>query len=88
MPRDDERTQAQQLLLTALGSVPGTGLTEAALRRATGLTLSMFHEALPVLLAAGRVVVSHGNGRQHQTEYHLQGRPSLRRPQWGTGGAE
>jgi hypothetical protein len=65
MPRDDERTQAQQLLLTALGSTQGAGLTEAALRRATGLSVSMCHEALLVLLAAGRVVVSHGNGRQH-----------------------
>ena len=71
MPRDDERTQAQQLLLTALESAPGTGLTEAALRRVNGLSLSIFHEAMPVLLEAGRVVVSQGNGRQHQTEYHV-----------------
>ncbi|ULH15492.1 hypothetical protein MF271_16505 [Deinococcus sp. KNUC1210] len=71
MPRDDERSQAQQLLLTALGATLGVGVTEATLRRVTGLSLSKFHEAMPVLLEAGRVVVSQGNGRQHQTEYHL-----------------
>lgn len=71
MFREDERTQAQQLVLTALGSTPGVDLTEAALRKVTGLGLSMFHEVLPVLLEAGRVVVREGTGRQHQTAWHL-----------------
>lgn len=70
MSRDNERNQAQHLLLTALGSISGTGLTETALRSAAGLSLSRFHEAMPGLLASGRVVISQGNGRQ-QTEYHL-----------------
>lgn len=71
MTRDDERRQARELLLTALGATPDQGLSEAVLRRTTNLSTSLFHEVLPDLLGEGLVVVSHGDGRRTQTEYHL-----------------
>lgn len=71
MTRDDERTQARKHLLTALGANPDQGLSEAQLRRTANIGTSLFHEAMPELLEEGRVVVSHGDGRKTQTEYHL-----------------
>lgn len=71
MTRDDERTQARKLLLTALGAAPGEGVTEALLRRTTNVGTSLFHEVMPELLGEGLVVISHGDGRRTQTEYYL-----------------
>lgn len=69
--RDDARTQARKLLITALGATPGEGVTEAVLRRTTNVSHSLFHEVMPDLLGEGLVVISHGNGRKVVTEYHL-----------------
>lgn len=71
MPRDEARVEAQTLLLRALGSQPGTGMTEGSLRRLTGLGTSLFHEAMSVLLEDRKLTVSHRDGRRTQTEYHL-----------------
>ncbi len=71
MPRDEARAEAQTLLLRALESQPGTGMTEGSLRRLTGLGLSLFHEAISVLLEDRKLTVSQGDGRRTQTEYHL-----------------
>ena len=71
MTRDDERTQARKLLLTALGAASGDGVTEAQLKRTTDISTSLFHEVMPDLLGEGLVVISHGNGHRIQTEYHL-----------------
>lgn len=71
MTRDDARTQARELLLTALKANPDQGLSEAQLRRTANLGTSLFHEVMPDLLREGRVVVSYGHGHQLQTGYHL-----------------
>ena len=69
MTRDVERTEARTLILRALATA--SGLTETALKRITDLSTSLFHEVMPNLLEEGLVVVSHGDGRRIQTEYHL-----------------
>ena len=71
MTREEERTLARKLLLTALGATPDEGVTEALLRRTTNISTSLFHEVMPELLGEGLVVVSHGDGRRTQTGYHL-----------------
>jgi len=78
MPRTEKSTQAQQLLLTALRSTPGLGMTEGALRRMTDLNPSIFQEAMHLLIETQRVAVSQRNGRQTQTEYHLVQRQEVR----------
>ena len=69
MTRDDERTEARALILRALATA--SGLTESALKQMANLSTSLFHEVMPDLLEEGPVVVSHGDGRRIQTEYHL-----------------
>lgn len=71
MTRDDAWTQARELLLTALGTVPGEGGTEAFLRQSTNIGTSLFHEVIPDLLGQGLVLVSHGEGCRIQPQYHL-----------------
>jgi len=83
MPRIEKSTQAQQLLLTALRSTPGQGMTEGVLRRMTDLNPSLFQEALQLLIAEQQVAVSHRDGRQRQTEYHLVQRQKVREAQDG-----
>jgi len=71
MPRDEASAKAQQLLLTALRSTPGLGMTEGTLRRMTDLTQSLFQEAMQALTGTKQVVVSQGDGNKNHTEYHL-----------------
>ena len=71
MTREEECRAARQLLLTALASTPGIGMTETSFRRITSVGTSLFHEVMPDLLGQGLVVISHGDGRRTQTEYHL-----------------
>jgi len=78
MPRTEKSTQAQQLLLTALRSTPGQGMTEGALRRMTNLNPSIFQEAMHLLIETQQVAVSQRNGRQTQNEYHLVQRQEVR----------
>lgn len=70
MTRDPTR-DAQTLLLKALGSQPGTGMTAKSLQRLTGLSPSLLQEVITVLLDAGRVTLRLGDGRRTHTEYHL-----------------
>jgi len=71
MLRDEASTEAQQLLLTALRSTRGLGMTESALRRMTDLSPSLFQEAMQALMATKQVVVSQNDGHKKHTEYHL-----------------
>lgn len=83
MTRDEERTLAREHLLTALKGAQGQGVTETHLRRATAISVSLFHEVMPELLEEGRVVVSHRDGRRYLTEYHLLSVPEHHVPPEG-----
>ena len=67
--RDDEVAEARLLVLEVLRS--GTGWTEAALKTASGVNQSLFHETLPRMLAMGEVVVSQGGPNRVTKQYHL-----------------
>ena len=82
MSRDEARSEAQQLLLRALASQPGSGMTEGSLRQLTGLGLSLFHEAMQKLMETQQVTVSQSDGRRNQTQYHLV-QQSVQDPQEG-----
>jgi len=83
MSRADERTNAQQLLLTALRSTPGVGMTEGVLREMTNLGSSLFQEAMNILLAIPQVVVIKQGGPRNLSEYHLVQQLEWREPHDG-----